>query len=467
MRSSTARLAALISSAAALATTGCGVPDAPTAQAHSADSATATWHQVGHLPTAISIGACAEGDGRLYTLNSDHTIWVNRAHGNDNAWTLVTKSGEAREVFCANNRLHAFNNDKTLFRNDGDDKNVKWTYVGQPDAVHLTGATAIALLVPYGVIYALHADRSLWKSTTGEDRSWTEVGHYSDAIRIAAGGSELEAKPFALYGDGSLWLNSGDGCDGYWHRLTDKTNAQEITAASAFLLYALNHDKTLSIVKIAGSDGLTSVRSDGQPQHCDGHGLVLNVCGGDGQGCCANDACSDGLACNAASSCEVCGDTGQLACAGGVCHASDNVPGDGGRCEHCGNMHERVCAGNRCNEVHTAPDDSGRCEFDHWCGGDGQPCCDADFFGGNCNGSLHCVFEAGGINRCQVENDNGGGGGGGLCTNGQAPRDFCAAVTCSPGYYNVESMTACTQDAADVGIAGRHTNCDVQPSACP
>ncbi len=347
---------------------------------------------------------------------------------------------------------------------------VSWTYIGRPGGAKLvTGTTALALFVPYGVIYALNDDNSLWKSTSGSDGSWQYVGRPGLAARIAAGGSELEAKPFALNTDGTLWLSGGDGCDGYWHQITDKLAAQEITAASAFKLYALDYDKTLWVGTVTGADNLTSVRSDGQPQHCDGHTLVTNRCGEDNQNCCANASCNGGYACGGGNTCEPCGGLGQLACAGGVCNDHDWQPGAGGRCEHCGSTHERACGGTRCNEVHRAPDKDGKCEFDHWCGGEGQQCCEATEFGGNCNSGMNCVFRLFDPNVCRRPVPGGGGGGGGisLCTGNQNPRDFCATVTCLSGYYDTERATACTQDSADLIIANRHTDCRVEPIHCP
>jgi hypothetical protein len=113
-----------------------------------------------------------------------------------------------------------------------------------------------------------------------------------------------------------------------------------------------------------------------------------------------------------------------------------------------------------------APNDQQICAFDHWCGGDGHPCCNASYFGGDCNNGLVCNFHVDSINMCAVQSSGGGGGGISLCTGGQNPKDYCAQVTCLPGYPTLERATACTQESANVIIRDRHTGCTVDPSAC-
>jgi hypothetical protein len=474
MRRTCIPAATLLITATALA--GCGAPvdrggHAPF-EVSRADVGTIDWQRVGKLPTAISIGACSEGDGRLYALNSDRTIWVNRSGGRDNGWSLVTKVSNAREVFCADNALYVFTDDRTIDRNVGTDQDPRFVHVGRPaKAKHVTGTTAIALFVPYTVLYALHDDNTLWKSPSGADGTWSYVGRPDHAARIAAGGSELEARPFALNDDNSFWLNAGDGCDAYWHLIAPKISAQEITAASAFMLYGLYADKTLWRARLRDTEKYTSLRSDGLPQHCDGHTLVLNACGDLDQGCCPSHDCKDGYACNDRDRCESCGATGELACAGGVCSDHDNQPGANGRCEHCGSKHERACGGTRCNDEHFKPDDNGQCEWDHWCGYEGGPCCNDDLQlgDGDCDSGMTCVyrvFESDVCRRRTSSGGGGGGGGGGLCTGGQNPKDFCVTVSCSPGYPTTDRATACTEEAADAILADRHYPCPVDPIPC-
>jgi hypothetical protein len=234
--------------------------------------ASVAWQQVGWPRDAARIAACT--DGRLYAQNVDRSVWVSRADGADGTWSWVTTPGGAQQIFCAGDKLHAFNDDRTLWRNDGDDHHVRWTYVGRPGgAKQVTGTTVLALFLPAPALYALNDDQTLWRSPSGEDGTWTYVGRPGDADRIAAGGGLLEARPFALNFDRSLWLNSGDGCDAHWHYVDFPFAAAEITASSMFTLYALNADRTLWKGAVNDSAWLSSV-AFGRPRRCDGVSLV-------------------------------------------------------------------------------------------------------------------------------------------------------------------------------------------------
>lgn len=249
--------------------TSCSVAQDP-------QSATVSWTQVGTPFAAAKIAACSEGDGRVYALNDDRSLWVSHANGSDSSWTWVTTPRSAQQILCAGNTLYAFNDDRTLWRNDGTDTNVRWTYVGKPaSAKQVTGGTFLALLFPAPVLYALNDDNTLWKSTSGADGTWSYVGRPWAASRIAAGGGLLETRPFALNGDKTFWLNAGDGCDVYWHQIDTLSYTTEITAASEFTLYALNSDRKLWKGTVRGSDWMTSL-AFGKGRHCDGTQLVPN-----------------------------------------------------------------------------------------------------------------------------------------------------------------------------------------------
>jgi hypothetical protein len=246
------------------------------AVAQDPQSATISWQHVGTPGSAAKIAACTEGDGRVYALNTDRSLWVSHANGNDGSWTWVTTPGSAQQIFCADNTIWAFNDDRTLWRNDGSDSAVRWTYVGKPwGAKQVVGTTSLAIFFPYPVLYALNDDNTLWKSTSGADGSWTRVGDPWAADRIAAGGGLMEARPFALNGNKSFWLNAGDGCDAYWHQIDTLGNTVEIAAASEFTIYALNADHTLWKGAVRGSDWMTT-NAFGKARHCDGSSLVAN-----------------------------------------------------------------------------------------------------------------------------------------------------------------------------------------------
>jgi hypothetical protein len=257
---------------------------------------TVSWTRVGTPGYATKIAACTEGDGRVYAMNQDHSIWVSHANGSDSSWTFVTTDTYAQQILCANNTLHVFNYDRSLWRNAGSDTAVNFQYIGKPGgARQVVAATALAIFVPYAVFYALNDDNTLWKSPTGADGSWTQLGRPGGARVIAAGGSLSESRPFALNGDGSLWLNAGDGCDAYWTRIDWDTHALEITAASAFTLYRLDDDHSLWKGTVQNSQRYTTLLPSGQPQRCDGHNLVKDR-GGRDQACWQH-GCDPGLGC--------------------------------------------------------------------------------------------------------------------------------------------------------------------------
>jgi hypothetical protein len=246
------------------------------AVAQDPQSATIAWQKMGTPGSANKIAACTEGDGRVYALNNDRSLWVSHNNGVDGSWQWVTTPGSAQQIFCANNTIWAFNDDRTLWRNDGSDAAVRWTYVGKPGgAKQVTGTTSLAIFFPYPVLYALNDDNTLWKSTSGADGSWQYVGKPWAADRIAAGGGLEEARPFALNYDKSFWLNAGDGCDVYWHNIDNLGYTSEIAAASEFTLYALNKDHTLWKGSVKGSDWMTTL-AFGNARHCDGTRLVPN-----------------------------------------------------------------------------------------------------------------------------------------------------------------------------------------------
>ena len=93
------------------------------------------------------------------------------------------------------------------------------------------------------------------------------------AGRIAASGGLYEARVFALNTDKNLYLNSGDGCDQYWHFIGYPWDTKEITGANFTTLYALNNDHSLWRGTVNHADWLSSL-SFGHPRHCDGSRLV-------------------------------------------------------------------------------------------------------------------------------------------------------------------------------------------------
>lgn len=205
--------------------------------------ASVSWVYLGHPVAAERIAVC--GDGRLYALNVDRTLWVNRASGDDRGWRYIDWPSYAQQITCANNTLFAFNADRTLWRNDGSDSAVRWTHVGTP-----SGAKQITGNSPFGavaaVLYALNDDQTLWRSATGVDSSWEYLGRPVLADRIAAGFTwPLTESVFALNFDKGLYRNDGGGSDASWRYVELAGAAVEIVAADSSTIYALNYDHTL------------------------------------------------------------------------------------------------------------------------------------------------------------------------------------------------------------------------------
>jgi hypothetical protein len=93
------------------------------------------------------------------------------------------------------------------------------------------------------------------------------------------------------------------------------------------------------------------------------------TCGGDGQPCCVDDACNNGLACLGGKTCGACGGAGQACCAGNSCK-------DGGCCDN--NQNNGTCVGNMgmCSNMQGVCN-AGGC-MNGACGKLGQACCGGD-----------------------------------------------------------------------------------------
>lgn len=233
-----------------------------------------SWQELGTLSNATKIAACASG--RIYALNSDGGIIVSST-GANGTWMPVTGMPTAREITCANDQLYVFDTNRRLWRNVGSDTSVIFNYVGNPGGANrIAGSTISYWLSSASVLYALNDDRSLFRSETGADGSWRFVGYPMSADRIAVGGNFYDARPFALNDDRSLWLNAGDGCDSYWHRLTEvagSTGIMEISAGNMNQLYALRSDHKLYRGTISNADYLVPT-AFGQTRICNGTTLV-------------------------------------------------------------------------------------------------------------------------------------------------------------------------------------------------
>ncbi len=252
-------------------------------------SPTVSWQRVGAPGSANQIAACSESlDGRVYALNYDRTLWVSHSSGADGTWAYVQTPGAAQQIFCAKHTLYAFNDDRTLWRNDGTDAAVTWTYVGRPaGAKRITGTTYLDVYFPFPfnldssapVLFALNDDNTLWKSYSGADGTWSYLGAYADWSRIAAGGGIGEARPFALdiysFTGPDIYLNAGDGCNGYWYQIGSLPHAKELVASSSTVLYVLKDDHTLWKGSVLGAEWLTTY-AVGKARHCDGLTLVPN-----------------------------------------------------------------------------------------------------------------------------------------------------------------------------------------------
>jgi|GEM_PF-1250465 len=197
------------------------------------------WTLVGAPRDARKIAACS--DGRLFALNADRSLWVNKSGGADSGWSWLASLGATQQIACANNQLVAFNDDRSIYLNIGTDTAQSWRWLGRPWAANqLSAGTELDVFFPSVTYFALNDDRSFWSSKDGV--GWTSLGAIGATSRVAGAGGYLETRVFALNDDKSVWVNTGEGRGGYWHQLLQYGQAPfvEIAARSETTLYSLD-----------------------------------------------------------------------------------------------------------------------------------------------------------------------------------------------------------------------------------
>jgi hypothetical protein len=175
----------------------------------------------------------------LYALKTNKTLLRNAAGGADSGWVVVGVAESAQDIACAT-QLWAFNNDRTIYRNDGTPTALRWTRVGRPTGAKQISAGAIGNNTVG--LYALNDNNTLWKSPTGVDGSWTQIGLPSVADRISGGGRDV----WALNTNKDLYR--GNGSDGGWTYLDMPELAKTIAddgSVSSGALWALNNDQSV------------------------------------------------------------------------------------------------------------------------------------------------------------------------------------------------------------------------------
>ncbi len=210
----------------------------------SQDGFSVDWEMVGYPWAARKIAAC--GDGRLYALNDDKTLWFNKNGGADDGWSYETTPWAADSIACDGNDLSVLNDDKTLWHWSNAFTGLwsGWAYTRTLPQTDQLGSG-----VP-GQLYALNFDKNIYTSASGDywidhsGESWTWRNYAWDAIRVTGASYSRYARSFALNQNGSLWYNDhllSDSSPAFWHPFPQSTfNAVEIAADSTTVLYALD-----------------------------------------------------------------------------------------------------------------------------------------------------------------------------------------------------------------------------------
>lgn len=227
-----------------------------------AKAQTVSWARINSIPTARKIAACP--NGRMYALNRDGSINVNRTRGHGSDWqnvTLPNGRGSVINILCAGNKLHVVQG-ADIFKNEGTDESPRWTnFMSRSASAQFGFSLAVsgaslgfrgANIPGYFTLLPSVSGASLWQYDNTTARPWTLKGKPIYAQRIAAAGDSWTPLPriFALNTDKSLWLNSGPGCERvgsayFWRRIDTPHAAEEITAANVDKIYALNTDRSL------------------------------------------------------------------------------------------------------------------------------------------------------------------------------------------------------------------------------
>lgn len=182
----------------------------------------------------------------------------------------------------------------------------------------------------------------------------------------------------------------GECCGGCWDGSTCRSGDE--LAACQFAGQACENcdDGNACTEDACGDLGCTHTNLDGvecpggvcERGHCE-------ACGGDGEDCCAGDACDAGLVCDDRGRCRPCGGEGEACCDAAewvdACPAVD-LTCVTGTCEPCGERDERCCGfrSERCGPslACVGPVVDSYCV----CGDGGQPCCD----GTDCDAPYMC-----------------------------------------------------------------------------
>lgn len=204
-------------------------------------AASVAWERVGRPGQARKIAGCS--DGRLYAMNADRSLWVNRARGADSGWSLVGKLPDnAQRIVCAAGRIYFQNEAREIFQYVADGR---FERVGRPFAAAEIAGSEDNTGFP--VLWALNDDKTLWRNGNGGvDGQWRKVGQPRAAARIFATPDTI----YALNGSKDFYRNRQGGDDEAWERLDRPGAAAEIAVVSNGpstqpRFYALNTDYTL------------------------------------------------------------------------------------------------------------------------------------------------------------------------------------------------------------------------------
>lgn len=187
------------------------------------------WVQLDNNPKTTAIAA--DGNGTLYQLHYDGTIWQYTGTG----WLEVDKNPLAIAIAVDSNGIvYQLHTDGSI-----------WQYTGPPITGWLKidkNPRAIALATDgQGRLYQFHNDGSIWLYQGVPITGWQELDNNPKASGIAADGS---GDLFEMHTDGSIWLYQGVPMTG-WLELDNNPKAVAIAADGGGNFYQLHNDGSI------------------------------------------------------------------------------------------------------------------------------------------------------------------------------------------------------------------------------
>jgi hypothetical protein len=207
------------------------------------------WQMLDNNPPATAIAAAGD---QLYQLHNDGSIWqstgVGCSGGSCPGWQMLDNNPSTTAIVAADNGLYQLHSDGSIWRFSGEPCSggscPGWQMLDNNPAATAIAAGTDAVPAPFAspIVYQLHNDGSIWRSTgapcSGSSCGgweWLDNNLNTGMIAANAGGlyQEHSALVYQLHFDGSLWRHTGPGggcCTG-WEMLDDNPAAKSIIAS--------------------------------------------------------------------------------------------------------------------------------------------------------------------------------------------------------------------------------------------